>query len=397
MNRSFTVGARQLSGAVKFTARWLVAKPVIPSHGGLLFEVDGDRLNIFGFNENVTARATVEIDAADETEGAFVVEPKNAFVVAGRLMDALVATFPDKQIRFEQDGPSVTVTAGRFRATLPTMPATDYPALPGHAALAGYVDGATLADATHRVGGAASRDLTMQVALCGIHVTFDGGADQSSGSATHTLTMMATDTYRAARQSIEWQPDAEGAPIGDAFLALGMTLVDAAESFVGPDAVAIGYEPGVVSLTTPWRSLVVRTLDDKTFPVAGLGPIFATATTAEATIRIKDLALPLKRAELLRSRDVEMVRLSFTENTLTIIAESDTKGGGDEEVDIEYAGPDAVIALKPSILHGVLHSAPGESITLGFQPDTFKPVVVTSTADPTWRNIMVPLRNPGGK
>ena len=385
MQNSFTVSGAALTGAVKYTARWLATKPVIPAHGGLLFEVDGDRLNVFGFNENVTARATVEIDASDE--------PKGGFVVAGRLIDSLVATFPDKPIRFEQDGPIVTVTAGRFRATLPAMSEKDYPALPGQATLAGHVDGATLADATRRVGAAASRDLSSKVALCGIHVSFD---DTAGG--TPTLTMMATDTYRAARQSIEWQPedDEVGPPIGEAFLVLGMTLVDAAEAFAGPDAVAIGYESGVVSLTTPWRSLVVRTLNEKEFPAQGLGPIFATATQARANLRIKDLAMPLKRADLLRARDVDMVQLGFSENTITLIANSgESGGGGDEEIDAEYDGPETTISLKSSVLHAALASAPGETVTLAFLPGTTKPMIVTSPADPSWRHIMVPLRKLG--
>jgi DNA polymerase-3 subunit beta len=389
MKNSFTVAAGQLTGAVKYTARWLATKPVIPTHGGLLFEVDGDRLNIFGFNENVTARATVEIDASDE--------PKGGFVVAGRLIDALVATFPDKPIRFEQDGATVAVTAGRFRATLPAMSEKDYPALPGQATLAGMVDGATLADATRRVGAAASRDLSSKVALCGIHVAFDDDpATGPNGKPVHTLTMTATDTYRAARQSIEWYPDSENAPIGEAFLVLGMTLVDAAEAFIGPDAVAVGWENGVVSLTTPWRSLVVRTLSENEFPSTGLAPIFATATQAEATLRVKDLAMPLKRVDLLRARDVDMVRLAFSENTITLVAESGPTGGGDEEIDVEYGGPETTVALKSSVLHSALQSAPGEHVTLAFNPGTFKPMIVTSPADPTWRHVMVPLRSLGG-
>jgi DNA polymerase-3 subunit beta len=379
---SFTVGAGALASAVKYTARWLVARPAIPEHGGLLFEVDGDRLNLFGFNENVTARATVAINATDE--------PKGAFVVAGRLMDALAATFPEKPIRFEQEGSVVTVTAGRFRATLPTMSEKDYPALPGAAALAGHVDGSLLADAVSRVAAAASRDLTVKIEQCGIYVSFDLADDAPVGS--YTLTLMATDSYRAATQSIEWQPehDEVDPPLGEAFLALGPALVDAAEAFAGGlHPVAIGWERGTVSLTTPERSLVSRTLDDSKFPK--LGPLFNTPTSAEMVVRAKDLAMPLKRADLLKNRETDAVKLSLTANTATIIAQTEMSGG-DEDVDVQYEGPDTTITVRSSVLHAALSSAPGDTVRIAFTPDTYRPLIFTSDADPTWRHLAVPLR-----
>jgi len=389
MQKSFTVAAGQLAGAVKYTARWLVAKPVIPAHGGLLFEVDGDRLNIFGFNEDVTARATVEIDASEE--------PKGAFVVAGRLIDQLVATFPDKPITFEQVDSTIVVSAGRFRATLPTMPESDYPALPGAAALAGHVDGSTLADALHRVGTAASRDLTKQIEMCGIRVSFDPDpiafSDTESGETlpAYTLTMSATDSIRAARQTIYWEADDEGGPIGETFLALGATLVDAAEAFANHPQVAIGWEDGVVSLTTPTRSLVVRTLDVAKFP--HLDAIFEAKTEVSARIRIKDLTMPLKRADLLKNRETNAVRLDFASDMVTIAAGLDSDTGGDEEADVEYDGPETSIWFRSDVLHSALASAPGEFVDLAFTSGmVVRPAVVTSPTDETWRLIMVPLR-----
>lgn len=397
MRRSFTVAGGELASAVKYTARWLDTKPVIPAHGGLLFEVDGDRLNLFGFNENVTARATVEIDA----EG----EPKGSFVVAGRLIDQLVATFPDKPITFEQVDSTVVISAGRFRATLPTMPESDYPALPGAAALAGHVDGSALADALHRVGSAASRDLTKQIEKCGIRVSFDEIPvrwydENNQPGEGYTLTMSATDSIRAGRQSIYWEPadphryERDDAVLGEAFLALGATLVDAAESFANHPQVAIGREDGVVSLATPTRSLVVRTLDMAKFPQ--IDAIFDSPTEVSARIKIKNLTMPLKRANLLKNSETRAVRLDFTANLVTVAAGLDSDTGGDEEADVEYSGPDASIWFRSDVLYSALASAPGESVDLAFTPAKFgervRPAIVTSPTDETWRLIMVPLR-----
>jgi DNA polymerase-3 subunit beta len=383
MNGSFKVGGKALAGAVKFAARWLATKPVIPAHGGLLFEVDGDRLSIFGFNENATAKATVEIDASDE--------PKGGFVVAGRLIDHLAATFGDRPVTIEQSGSNVTLKVGTFRTTLPVLSEQDYPALPGQAALAGYVNGDDLADAIRRVGGAASRDLTMQIALCGLHVSFDEDGTDHDG---HTLTFMATDTYRGARQQVRWEPDDEAAPFGEAFLTMAASMVDACDFFSGSTIpVALGWEDGVVSLTTPTRSLVLRTLKVEDFPAAGLAPIFNSSPSAAATLKVKDLTLPMKRAEVLRSASKsDAVTVRLTTNLLTIESERNETGEGDEEVAIAYNGPETSMSFKASVLIAALGSAPSDEVTLSFTPDTFKPAVITSAADPTWRHVLVPLR-----
>jgi DNA polymerase-3 subunit beta len=390
MRGTFTVPAGALASAVKYTARWLATKPVIPAQGGLLFEVDGDRLNIFGFNENATARATVEIDATDE--------PKGGFVVAGRLIDALVGTLPDKPITFEQvdgadgqEGPTIAVTSGRGRWTMPTMPEKDYPALPGIATLAGYVDGQTLADAVRTVAVAASRDLTAKVVMAGIHISFDEDTDSP------TLTLSATDGYRAARAAIPWQGDPDNAPVGEAVVTFASTLVDAVDAFISLEPAAIGYESSgkgtaVLSLSTPARSLVVRTLNASEHPAPTMGAMYAYTGTASATLRPADLLQPMKRAALLGDPKVDLVRLRFAPGLVEVHAGAEGRGDGDEEVDVDYDGPEHTATVKATMLHTALASAPGERVSMGFTPGEYKPVVFTSENDPTWRHLLMPLR-----
>lgn len=397
MRGSFTVAGSELAAAVKYCARWLTTRPMIPAHGGLLFEVDGDRLNIFGFNENVTARATVEIDASDE--------PKGAFVVAGRLVDALAAALPKGPVRFEQDGPVVAVTAGRARYTLPAMSEKDYPALPGAAALAGHVDGDELADAVRRVGVAAKREAEKEIAFCGIHVQLDEdyGFD-AEGEQAYTLTLTATDRYRGAKQTIPWRPDAESAPIGDSFLVLASVLGEAVEAFAGAD-VALGVEGGVASLTSPARSLVVGTLDQRGFPAAGLAGILASEPPDLLTVRARDLTDPLKRIGLFIKRPeaaaaaaahVLPVQIDLAENLLTLIAPQGSTGGGDEEIDVEYDGPPTSMILNATYLQAMLQSAPDETVTLAFRAGQTKPIIVSTPSHPTWRHLLQPLKDLGG-
>lgn len=385
MQKSFTAPGAALASAVHYTSRWLAAKPTIPAHGGLLFDVADGALSVSGFNESATARASLPVDG----------DAAGQFVVAGRLIDQLVATFPDKPVTFEQDGTTITVTAGKFRATLPAMSENDYPTLPGEATFAGTVDASDLAAAAHRVGIAASRDLTTRIALAGIHVSFDEGIEISdTAPVVSTITLTATDSYRAARQSITFESYGIDAPMGEHALVMAATLMDAAEAFgAGVDRVRIGYDKGVFSLTTPARSLVTRTLGEE-FPAAGLKPVFDQATTAAATVSAKDLALPLKRADLLNANVADTVRMDFRTGAIIVNAQGELNGG-DEEISVEYDGPNCSVMVRSSLLQAALASAPNGTVVFAFVPDSFKPVVLTSPADPAWRHILVPMRGTG--
>ncbi len=378
----FTVPAPALARAVKYCARWLNPKPTIAAHAGLLFEVDGDRVSVFGFNEHVTAKAVLAIDASDE--------PRGAFVVSGRLLDSLVATFPDKPVRFEQHGALIQVTAGSWRGSLPAMSEKDYPALPPEAELAGQADGAALADVVHRVGVAASRDASNRVELTGIHLAF----------GRTSLTALATDSYRAVRQAIDFQMHDDLDVTEDATaLVPAHVLVDAADAFVGPDPVTIGNDPGLFSLSSPDRSLVVSKLAGA-HPASALGPIIDSPTDAAATFSGKALMLPLKRAAMLRTKDNATLRLSLSSGLLTVSAES-VVGSGDEEIPVDYDGPDLSTAMRSAPFADAVSSAPGDRITMAvnsaslsqFRP---KPIVFTADGDPTWKHIVMPIASTGG-
>lgn len=392
MHGSLTVKAAELAAAVKYCSRWLAARPAIPAHAGLLFEVDGDRLHVFGFDpDGGTGRATVEIGADDE--------PRGSFLVAGRLADALVGTFPKTAtVTITQHDSAVLITAGRTEVTLPTMPENDYPALPGVAPAIGEIDGRALADAVRRVGVAASRDLTKQIEMCGMAVQFGEGdmMDPVTGAvaAMSTVTLTATDKYRIARVVLPWRPappDSEDDAIAPV-LPLASILMDAADAFAESDDVVIGTDGHVVSFSTPTRSLVVRLLDFGRFPPVG---DFFTKYTAPASVEfaVPDFTMPIKRAEMMNSgKDVAHVTIGLTAGLATVGGGmgSETGSSGDE-VDVDYAGPDSSLLFKAAPLRDALNSAPVSRVRMHFTPGKTLPAVLTCDDDPTWTHFVMPL------
>jgi DNA polymerase-3 subunit beta len=375
MKGSFTAPGGALAAAVKFTARWLDPKPSVPAHGGILFDVADGILSVTGFNENATARASLPVESG-------LTSADGQFVVAGRLIDQLVATFPDRPVTLEQDGSMVVVTAGKFRATLPVMSEDDYPDRPGEAPFAGRVSGDEFAAAVRRVGVAASRDYanSLTVALAGIHLAMR--ADR--------LTLTTTDRYRSARIGLEWEPSDEGTALGNDSLVFAQALIDSADVFEG-GMVRIGWTKGSFSLTSPDRSLVMSEIGS-VHPTAENDQIFQYVPTEVAVVDVRDAAQPLKRADLLNGREGDHVRLDFRAGTLGFRVHTEISDGG-EEIDVEYDGPDCSLIVKSPFFRAALDSTPGGVAHVGFTPGPdFRPIVITSPADPSWRHYLAQLR-----
>jgi len=378
MQGSFTAPGGALTAAVQYAAKWLDTKPANPVHGGLVLDVTGGRLTIASQGELATARATLDVEG----------DADGRFIVSGRLLAALVATLSDKPVAFEQTGLVVAMKSGRYAATLPAMSEKDYPDLTAVAPAAGRIEGSALIGAVRRVGTVASKTDTL-VVLTGVYFWLE--------SRENGITMTSTDRLRACRETVEWLPEDGHEPVAESFVLPASVLIDAGDAFDTMEPVEIGWQGTTVSLSTSTRSLVTRTLGDPgTYP--DMGPHFAQADerTHTVTLKVKDVLIPLKRADQLADSEYRHVILDLRKGLLVLRSATVGKGGGDEEVDVEYDGPDCSIMTRSAILHGVLATAPSDTITLHITPGRALPTFATSPANPAWTHMFMPVRHSGG-
>jgi DNA polymerase III subunit beta len=366
---SLTAKPQVFAAAVKWAAKFVTAKPVVPVHGGILLEVFDGTLTIITTGENVSTRAVLPVDG-DGTGRA---------VVSGRLLAQIVETLPAKPITLEGHDDHVKLTCGTFRSTLPTMAEDEYPSPPEVPAPIGTVAGQAFADMVGQVATAAAPTDTPRIAMAGVHLTF--GPDW--------ITALATDSYRAATGSVPFTFLTEGGMVNA--LALAEGLKDAAEAFTGPDDVTVGLDASNLSLTSPTRSLTLRLLGEK-YDAAGLGRFFAVEHPEHAQVTVADMVGPLKRAALVRAKDGP-IRLDFTEGAVTVVAKADELAqDSDETVEAEYTGPEHSLAFNPRYLADALGSAPGGVVDVAFTTEKLAQVVFTVPGDDTWRHVLVPVR-----
>jgi DNA polymerase-3 subunit beta len=371
----FRVERDALADAVAWTAKSLPSRPSVPVLAGVLLRVADNRLQVSGFDYEVSSQVTVEVQA----------DADGAALVSGRLLAEIVKSLRALPIEVAAVGSHVELTCGSARFTLPTMPVEDYPTLPDMPATAGTVEAAVFASAVQQVAIAAGRDDTLPV-LTGVRLELAGS----------TLTMLATDRYRLAIRDLEWHPDDPGADM--AALVPARTLNDTAKTLGplgGSVTVALsrgGIGEGMIGFAAGTRRSTSRLLDGEFPKVRALLP---DTHNAQARVPVSALAEVVKRVALVAERATP-VRLSFGDDGLVVEAGGSEDARASEAMDCEYTGEPMTIAFNHQYLLDGLSALDGPVAVLSFtepkKPAIMSPAGEDGQASSSYRYLIMPVR-----
>lgn len=369
----FRVERDDFADAVAWTARSLPARPAVPVLSGLRLEVVGHSLSLSGFDYEVSAQATLDVQA----------EEAGTVVVLGRLLSEITKSLPNARVQIVTDGSRAVLTCGSSRFTLPTMPVEDYPSLPDMPPAAGTIPSEQFSDAVGQVFVAAGRDDTLPM-LTGIRVEIDGDR----------LTLAATDRYRLAIRELTWKP--EGSSEATTALIPAKTLNDAAKTLAttGDVGVALGSENGIgmAGFSGGTRQMTTRLIEADFPAYRSLVPA-DFASVAELTTGA--LVEAVKRVSLVAQRNTP-IRLTFGPGEpLVLDAGTGDDAQASESVEVSYDGEPLTIAYNPNYLLDGLGAINSETAVLSFN-GPIKPSVITGKeTEGEYRYLLMPIRLSG--
>jgi DNA polymerase-3 subunit beta len=376
----FRVERDTLADAVAWTAKSLPSRPPVPVLAGVMLAVGGDRLSVSGFDYEVSSQVQSEVQ----------VDSDGTALVSGRLLAEIARALPAKPVEVAADGSRVEITCGSARFTLPTMPVEDYPTLPDMPSSAGQVDAAAFAAAVSQVAVAAGRDDTLPM-ITGVRIELERS----------TLTLMATDRYRATMRELEWRPDQPDISLNA--LVPARTLADTARA-LGPlgglVTVALsrgGAGEGMIGFAGGERRTTSRLLEGDNYPP--LRSLFPAQHTVQARVPAAALAEVVKRVVLVVERG-KPVYLRFAPDTLIVEAgDAADDARASEALDCQYGGEEMTTAFNPQYLLDGLSAISGPVAVLSFTEPT-KPAVLSSstedgTDDTSYRYLIMPVRFAG--
>jgi DNA polymerase III subunit beta len=372
----FRVERDALADAVAWTAKSLPSRPSVPVLAGVMLRVSDGRLQVSGFDYEVSSQVTVEVQA----------DADGAALVSGRLLAEITKALPAKPVDIAAVGPHLELVCGSARFTLPTMPVEDYPTLPDMPASAGTVDAATFAAAVAQVAIAAGRDETLPM-MTGVRVELNGS----------TMSMLATDRYRLAMRELEWNPDDPEISLNA--LVPAKTLNDTAKT-LGPLggsvtlALAQGNAgEGMIGFAGGTRRTTSRLLDGANYPP--VRSLFPASHNAEARVVVAALVEVVRRVALVAERTTPVL-LSFSEDGVVVEAGGTEEARASEAMEGTFTGEPLTIGFNPQYLIDGLQNLGAAHAVLSFV-DAFKPAVISPAGEngeivPGYRYLIMPIR-----
>jgi DNA polymerase-3 subunit beta len=366
---SVTAKAGAFAAAVKWTAKFLAARPSVPIQAGLLLSIDGGRLSILGYNETTTARAVVEVEGSGTGQ----------VVVSGRLLAELAGTFPAKPVTIEgfgDDVESIAIAVGSWRGTLPVMRASEFPSPPPAPSVMGTVSGDALTAMIRRVAAARSDSPEAALRWHLMHLTFGDGS----------IVAMGTDSYRAAYEVVAYNGTR-----GSALVHAG-EMLGVAEAFAGPDDVHIGLSDSAIGLASPTRAVILRQAGDAEYPLLQIQGLFKVTHPEHAQVAVADLQGPLKRAVIMRDGK-QSIMVRFGAGLIALAAESEIeRRAGEEEVSATYTGAPWTLRFNPGYFADALASAPGDTVDINLTTEKVSGIVLTVPGNDAWRHLLMPIK-----
>jgi DNA polymerase III subunit beta len=372
------VGREVLAEAVGWVARGLPSRPSVPILAGMLVDAGDGQVTLSGFDYESSAQVSVPAEVADE----------GLFLVSGRLLADICRSMPRDSVDLSGEDARIEVTSGSSRFVLHTLPLSEYPTLPEMPGASGVVDGEVFARAVGQVVSAAGKDDTLPV-FTGIRVEIRGS----------TISLLATDRYRLAVRTFEWEPVDPSAEANA--LVPARMLADVAKAMAGRDlTLALGSTrtgDGLIGFEGGGRRATSRLIDGDFPRVRNLIPAEGAVTS---TVQVDTAALveAVKRVALVAERTTPL-RITFADGTASLDAGSGDEAQASESVEVTLTGEPVVTGFNVGYLLDGLASLGAPIAHFAFTQPT-KPANLTGLRSPDEQPdgrsayILMPMRLP---
>jgi DNA polymerase III subunit beta len=356
----FQVNRDVFSEAVSFAVKLLPQRTTLPILSGVLIEATDSGLTLSSFDYEVSAQTSITAE----------VEESGRILVSGRLLADIASRLPNAPVQFATAESRITVTCGSATFTLLSMPVEEYPTLPQISEQTGLLPAEDFANAVAQVAVAASRDDVTPV-ITGVQLEV----------SENSLSLVATDRYRVAVRTIDWESSDTTAETITA-LVPARTLQEIGKTF------GHGGMVSVAITRTDDRELIAFRADKKTVTsllIKGNFPpvkrLFPETVDNYAVINTADLIEAVRRVSLVLEREAAL-RFTFTIDGLTLEAIGSEQAQASESIDAFLTGSDTVVSLKPQFLLDGLGAVHSEFVRISFtktdNPNKPGPVLITS-------------------
>ncbi|MBF0272958.1 MAG: DNA polymerase III subunit beta [Magnetococcales bacterium] len=346
----------------------------MPVLGNALLEVVDGLLTVSATDLEVSVRTVTPVEGVVD----------GALTVGARVLFDVVKELPARAIRLRKEGERLLLTCDRARFDLATLPASQFPNIPGaDGEFHLVIPREQLAIMLEKTQFAMSTDETRYV-LNGIFVQVTAAEDPQ---APGRIRMVATDTHRMAmmEQSLEFPvPESREVILPKKTVFEIRKLLE--EDDNDPELI---LGAGHVQLIKPGITLVSKVVQGR-FPdwrrVVPTGNTVLLTTTREAFHQV------VKRISTLSHEKTLGVRLLIESNRMRIVSVNPDQEEAEEEMAVSFEGADPMtIGFNARYLREILTALTGETAQFAFKDDE-SPVLVYDPEHSNALFVLMPMR-----
>ena len=345
--------------AVSWVARTIPHRPAVPVLAGMKIEAnENGTVSLSSRDSDITSHVNIDADVIEEGE----------ILVNGRLLADICRALPRDTIDFSLDGSKVEIECGSAHFSMKSMTMDDYTETEEFSEVSGTVDGAEWLEAVNQVTIAASNDdtLPMLVSVC---IEIEGPK----------LTLMATDRYRLAVKTMNWQP--KDPNISRRILVRAQRLSDVAKALgtAGPVDVYLGDEDKsfMIGFSGAGRQNMIQLIDGDYPQVLSL---FPAESESSAVIDRATLLDAIKRSRLVAEKN-SAVRLTLSDGELVLEAGQGDAAQASEAVPATVDGKDITLAFNPIFLQEGISVMNQDAVKISYTQENKPAVMVGCSAD----------------
>lgn len=309
------------------------------------------------------------------------VEEAGGVTASAKKLFEIVRELPDEPIHIETtENQFLDIRCARAKFVLAGTAADEYPSLPDtEPGKTAQMQAAVLSTMIERTMYAASVDET-RYNLNGVYfeVLEDSGK----------LRMVATDGHRLAlvdrNVGTAVEALANGVIVPRKGLAELKRLVDEEDA----DEVELAFE-GNNGLVRKGGVMLAMRLIEGEFP--NYRQVLPKETNQRLTLPREELTHVVRRMALLSAERSRAVKFEFSSGSLRISTNNPELGEAQEEIDVDYGGPEMAIAFNAKYVIDALTVASSKEVEIGLQ-DELSPVQVRPTDDEDSLAIVMPMR-----
>lgn len=359
-----------LNKAIQTAQRVISSKPSSPIFSGLRILTNTENIEIHAMDLNVAISCTVEAQVSEVGE----------IVVSAKHFAELIRKLPgeDTTITNQSGSNTIKIESGSADFNLFSMNPNDFPPFPifnGDKAIT--IDDETIKELIKKTIFACSTDESRPV-FTGILVEAEND----------TVTFVGTNTHRLAIKSKKLSAPVEK-PLSMIIPAKVFGEIFRNLTGEAPQEVVISLLKNQLMVSIN-NIIIVSRLINGNFPnyKKVIPPKFATTTT----VAMKDLAGAVERVAIFSTEgDYSTIKMSVSEENITITSSSPEVGTGKEVIPCSTSGSDINVAFNAKYILDILKNLEGDKAIISMN-SPLNPVCITSAQEEDYTYIVTPVR-----